>query len=96
MILSAEVRCMGVEEYFEQPDTPQRNSPVGLLIVRLLAKNPGMNFEQARQEAHVLLSKAAGARMYRTPTVYSADEQAKRRAKMLVAFGKSKLAREAA
>jgi hypothetical protein len=79
------------EEYFEQSDTPQRNSPVGLLIVRLLAKNPGMNFEQARQEAHVLLNKAARARVYRTPAVYSADEQAERKAKMLAAFGKSRL-----
>ena len=38
---------------------PAKNSPVGALTVKLLAKNPGMDSEAARQEAHRLLDKAA-------------------------------------
>lgn len=81
---------MGVEEYFEQPDTPRPNSPVGLLIARLRAKNPGMHCEQARQEAHGLLAKAAGRRVYRVPAVLSPEEQAAERARLLAAFSQSR------
>jgi hypothetical protein len=87
---------MLLSTYFEQEDTPAQNSPVGALMARILAKNPAMGFEQARQEAHALLTKAAGARIYRSPTVYSPDEQASRKSKMLAAFGQSKTVREAA
>ena len=73
-----------------------RNSPVGVLIVKVLEKNPGMNLEQARVEANALLNKAAGGRVYRFPTVYSAAEKAERKAKMLAAFSKSRKARDAA
>ena len=51
---------MTLETYFKQADTPTKNSSVGVLMVKVLAKNPHMGFEEARQEAHRLLDKAAG------------------------------------
>jgi hypothetical protein len=78
------------EEYFAQVDTPGKRSPVGVLMVKILAKNPGINFERARTEANGLLAKAAGRRVYRIPPVYRVEEQAERKAKMLAAFKRSK------
>ncbi len=46
--------------YFEQPDTPAAGSPVGVLMLRVLAKNPGMCFEEARTQAKSLPQQAAG------------------------------------
>jgi hypothetical protein len=43
---------MTLEEYFEQPDTPAAESPVGVLMVRIIAKNPGIDLEGARAEAY--------------------------------------------
>ena len=37
--------------YFEQPDTPAAGSPMGVLMLRILAKNPGIDFEEARVQA---------------------------------------------
>jgi len=45
-------------------------------MVKVLAKNPQMGFEEARQEAHRLLDKAAGRYTYVVPRVYSEQEQA--------------------
>jgi hypothetical protein len=87
---------MDVKAYFEQEHTPGENSPVGALMVRVLAKNPGMTFERARQEAHALLDRAARGRVYRVPTVYSAEEQAERKAKMFAVFSRPKASQEAA
>jgi hypothetical protein len=70
-----ELNSLSVREYFEQTDTPAGQSPAGELMVRVLAKNPGMSFEQAREEAHKLLDKAACRRVYRIPRVLSAEEQ---------------------
>src|SRR2546426_135350 len=57
---------------------PAKNSPVGVLMARLLAKNPTMGSEAARQEANRLLDKAAGRWRYVIPRVYSEQEQAMR------------------
>jgi hypothetical protein len=46
--------------YFEQPDTPAAGSPVGVMMVRALAKNPGIDFEEARVQAKSLPQQAAG------------------------------------
>jgi len=68
-----------LEEYFGQPDTPSRNSPVGNTMVRVLAKYPGISFEEARTKAHELLDTAAKARKYHGPVVLSAEELAKQK-----------------
>lgn len=83
-------------DYFGLPDTPSANSPVGMLMLRVLHKNPGMEFETARLEANRLLETASGKRVYRVPTVYSPEEMAERKARMIAAFGKSETAQEAA
>ena len=70
-----------LEQYFERPDTPMPNSPCGRLMVRVLGKNPGMDFETARAEAHNLRQQAAGRRHYGVPQVLSPEEQAERDAK---------------
>jgi hypothetical protein len=60
----------------EAPDRPADKSPVGLLVARLKAKNPEMDDEEARTEAHRLLDKAAGKRNYRLPRVSSPGRDA--------------------
>ncbi len=87
---------MLLETYFAQSDTPSRNSPVGALMVRVLAKNPGMDFGQARKEAYSLLDRAARRRVYRAPAVYSAEEHAERKAQWLGRFGRSRTVGKAA
>ena len=87
---------MLLETYFAQSDTPSKNSPVGALMVRVLAKNLVMDFEQARQEAYSLLDRAARRRVYNVPAVYSAQEQAERKAQMLARFGRSRRVEKAA
>ena len=67
---------MDIEEYFSQPNTPAKDSPIGVLIVRVLEKFPALTFEQARIKAHDLLATAAKARVYRLPRVRSAAEMA--------------------
>ncbi len=81
---------MNIAEYFEREDTPSTDSPVGTLMVRVLAKNPQMDFEQARQEVHNLLERAARGKVYRIPTVYTLAQLATRKAQMVAAFKKSK------
>ena len=75
-------------EYFDRPDTPAANPPVGNLIPRVLEKYPELNFEQARGMARDLLDKAAKGRVYRTPRVYSPAELATRAERLKTAFGK--------
>lgn len=67
-----------LEQYFALPDTPAAKSPVGKLMVRVLEKNSGMGFEQARREANRLLDLAAGRTDYVVPAVLSFEEQAAR------------------
>jgi hypothetical protein len=81
---------MQITEYFERRDTPQADSPVGRLMVRVLAKNPGMDFETAREESHKLLAKAGTRWKYTIPAVLSPEEQILATAKMKAAFAVSK------
>ena len=60
---------------------PAPGSPVGLLMSKILEKNPGMGFEEARAEARRLLDIAAGKWNYRSPVVLSPAEQEARRAR---------------
>jgi hypothetical protein len=66
---------MNIAEFFALPDSPSAGSPVGSLIVRIVAKYPAMSFADARTEAKRLLGKAAGAKYYCTPRVLSAEEK---------------------
>lgn len=75
----ATLNAMSIHEYFEQSDTPAENSPMGVVMVRLLAKDPGMNLEQAHAKANELLKQAAGKRFYRVPPVLTEEEQEARR-----------------
>ena len=75
--MTSQLNVQSVRDYFEQMDTPAEHSPVGKLMVRALAKNPGMSFEQVREEAHKLLDKAACRRVYGIPRGLSAEEQEK-------------------
>jgi hypothetical protein len=77
---------MTLEEYFARGDAPGAESPVGTLIVRILEKNPGINFEAARTEAHVLLRQAAGRTIYRVSPVLSPGEKAESAAKTKARF----------
>jgi hypothetical protein len=65
-------------DYFEQPDTPARNSPIGLLMQRILVKNPGMDFAAARTEAHCLQQLAARRKTYQFPPILSPEEKRQR------------------
>jgi hypothetical protein len=78
-----------IDEYFERPDTPAANSPVGVLMVKIIGKNPGITFEGARAEANRLLDKAARAKVYRFPQVLSPEEQAETKARLQEVFKKA-------
>lgn len=85
-----------MNSYFEKPDTPAPNSPVGALMLRVMRKNPGMNLEEARVQANQLLERAASRRKYTSPRVLSSEEQARERIRLKSAFESSKTARRAA
>jgi hypothetical protein len=70
--------AIDLEAYFVRPDTPMADSPVGLLMRRIVEKNPGIEFVDARANAHALLQRVAGRKRYRTPRVLSPEEQAQR------------------
>lgn len=65
---------MNLKEYFAEVESPSANSPVGKLMEKLIEKNPGMGFEEARLEANRLLDKAAGRKKYTLPKIYSPAE----------------------
>ena len=67
-----------LDDYFKRSGTPAEHSPVGELMQRIVAKNPGTSFEEARTQAKAMLDKAAGRWEYRMPRVYSPEEQEKR------------------
>lgn len=75
-----------------QSERPGKKAPVAQLIDKIIEKNPGMEFEDARQEANRLLCIAAGKRNYKMPTVYSPEEIAAFKARMLGTSTKSKAA----
>jgi hypothetical protein len=78
-----------LKEYFQQSNTPAEFSPTGTLMVKVLAKNPGMAFDLARAEANNLLSQAAGRKHYSIPRVLSPSEKVESK-KQLAAFVQSK------
>jgi hypothetical protein len=82
---------MELQEYFQLPHTPSKHSPVGFLMVNVLAKNPGMSFDDARTEANRLLDRAAGRKIYSMPRVLSPSQKLDQKTK-LAAFASSKTA----
>jgi hypothetical protein len=70
-----------IESYFSREDTPGVESAVGNLMVKILAKYPDFDFERARTEARALLDKAAGAKRYVAPRVFSPEEKSAREEK---------------
>jgi len=65
-----------IKEYFSKPDTPATHSPVGELMLQIVDKHPGIDFEEARSKANELIQKAAGKRYFRFPKALSAAEEA--------------------
>lgn len=57
-----------LDEYFNQTDTPSRNSPVGRLIQRIVEDDPTVNFETARAQANECLLSSSGKKVYRVFT----------------------------
>jgi hypothetical protein len=86
---------MDIQKYFAQTDTPSAHSPVGTLMLKISQKHQ-MDCEEGRTEANRLLEIASGKRVFRVPTVYSPEETAERRARMLAAFERSKTVQAAA
>jgi hypothetical protein len=78
--------------WFAMPDTPAVGSPVGRLIQAIVEKNPGIGFEDARAEAHVLLGQAAGRTNYKMPPVLSPAEKEAARDRLKAAFRAQKAA----
>jgi len=77
---------MTLQGYFALPDTPAASSPVGVLMGRILEKDPGIGFEVARTHANALLDRAAGKKVYRVPKVLSAAEELAQRERLLRRF----------
>jgi hypothetical protein len=75
-----------MEQYFKTPGAPAKGSPVGELMQRIVAKNPGMSFDAAREEAKAMLYKAAGRFEYRIPRVMSPEQKEKERLRLKTAF----------
>ena len=57
-----------LERWSRRNDTPMENSPVGLMMSRILKESPEMPFEETRKAAQVQLNKASGKRIYRPQT----------------------------
>jgi hypothetical protein len=57
-----------LDQYFEMQDTPSKQSPLGLLMQRILEETPDMGFEDARKLAQTQLVKASGRRAYKVTT----------------------------
>jgi electron transfer flavoprotein alpha/beta subunit len=64
-----------IRAYFAHSDSPSASSPVGNLMVKVLAKYPDLSFDAARAEAHRLLAKAAGKFHLSTPQVLSVEQR---------------------
>ncbi len=77
---------MTLAEYFARPDTPMKESAVGVLMVRVVEKNPGISFEAARAEANNLLRQAAGRCHYRVFSVLSPSEKAEAESRTKMRF----------
>jgi hypothetical protein len=73
---------MTLWEYFSRPENPAQASPVAVLMLRILAKDPDVEYQEARSQAQRLLQKAAHKSVYRVPRVIGPDERAKLKARM--------------
>jgi hypothetical protein len=73
---------MTINEYFMNPEKPAPGSPVGTIMLRILAKDPRVEYEEARSQAQRLLQKAARKNVYRVPRVLGPDERARLKARM--------------
>lgn len=49
-------------------ELPEVNSPLGMLMQRILEESPELSFEQAREAARNQLHKCAGRKYYRVTT----------------------------
>lgn len=67
---------MNLGEYFQMQNTPSKESPVGLLMQRVLEESPDLSFEEARNLAQTQLVKASGKRIYRVSTPGQDKERA--------------------
>lgn len=88
--------CSTVDEYFALTHTPAAQSLIGRLMVTILAKFPGITFDDARTKANELQQQAAGKYRYVTPRVLSAQEQATKTEATRAYFAESRTARTAA
>jgi hypothetical protein len=77
-----------IEEYFAREETPATNSPVGILMVKITAKFPGISLDDARVKANDLLQDAARRKTFTLPRVLSEEEQARQREQLKAAFVK--------
>jgi hypothetical protein len=77
-----------LSKYFEQPDTPMADSPVGRTMAKILVKYPEWTFDAARAEAQTLLSDAAKRWRYVAPAVLSVEEKAAQAAATKARFAK--------
>ncbi len=68
-------------EYFERPDTPMANSPVGKVMIQLVEKRPGITFDECYEEAKRLLAVAAGRKRYLAPHVLTVEQEAEAKRK---------------
>lgn len=75
-----------IAEYFSREDTPSAISPLGAVMVKVLAKYPEFDFAKARVEAHALLNRAAQSRRYRVPAVLSVEEKRTQADRLKAAF----------
>ena len=91
-VISFDRREGDLAEYFALTDTPAANSPVGRLMVKVLAKFPGYTLEQARVKANELQTEAAGKRNYVAPAVLTDEEQETRRKAVRARFKRPELA----
>jgi hypothetical protein len=79
-------KAVATVAYFEREDTPSPNSLAGILMVRMLEKFPGISLDEARAQAHELLNRAAGKRVYRVPSVLTEEEELARRTAIRARF----------
>jgi|HubBroStandDraft_6_1064221.scaffolds.fasta_scaffold618714_2 hypothetical protein len=70
-----------IEQYFKQTDSPSADSPVGLVMHRVLVKFPGITFQAAREKAHQLLDDAAKRKVFRV-LVFSEAETAEKQIRL--------------
>lgn len=70
---------MTLPEHFARADTPATNSPVGLVMVKILKKYPALSFEDARTKANEMIQESAGRQNFALPRVFSELELAARK-----------------